>query len=150
MTVRSVPVHLDKDYDLRFEQDDVIACEEELKMGYTFFFRVEKLDDSLIPTTLSLKLLRSLIHHGLRNRTDTGMLVYAIPQTPEGARQAGNLIQVYKQNGGNDVELWIKCREAFSDWFATPEDNKGKDKKPDEKEQDTKNLRPAGKNQRSR
>ena len=149
MTVRSVPLHLDRDYDLRFEQDDMIACEEELRMGYVHFFRVERVEDNFIPTTLSLKLLRTLIHHGLRNKTDTGGFVYALPQTPEGAQQAGNLIQIYKQNGGSDIDLWLKCREAFSDWFAKPDETKPAEQKAVQ-DGDTKNSRPAGKHQRSR
>lgn len=50
MTVPSVKVSLDKEYELRFEQDDVIACEDEMKMGYVFFFRVERLNGILVPT----------------------------------------------------------------------------------------------------
>ena len=56
MTVPLVKVTLDKEYELRFEQDDVIACEDEMKMGYVFFFRVERLNGILVPTVLSSKI----------------------------------------------------------------------------------------------
>jgi hypothetical protein len=122
MTVPSVKVTLDKEYELRFEQDDVIACEDEMKMGYVFFFRVERLNGILVPTVLSLRLLRTLVHHGLKLRDNRGDFIYALPQSAEGQKMAGDLIQQFKQAGGHDIDLWEKCRLAFADWFATPKE----------------------------
>nr|WP_321349807.1 hypothetical protein [uncultured Methanoregula sp.] len=125
MTVRSVPITLGKDYDLRFEQEDMIACEEDLKMGYIFFFPTERINGQFIATTLSLKLCRTLIHHGLKIKDSTGdKFQYVFPQTPEGAKQAGDLIQNYLQNDGRLIEIWEKSHEAFSDWRGKPKEGK--------------------------
>lgn len=145
--MRSVPIHLVEDYEIEFEQDDVIACEDELKMGYIFFFRVEKVDGKSIPVMLSLKLLRPLIHHGLKTRNAKGEFEYVFPQTPAGAQQAGELIRKFKQNGGSDIVIWEKCYEALKDWFGEPDPNEHTN--PDSGA-DTKNLPPAGKKQRNR
>lgn len=124
MTIRSVPITLGrKVYELRFEQDDMIACEDELKMGYIFFFPVEKINDKFIATTLSLKLCRTLVHHGLKRKDATGdKFLYVFPQTPNGATQAGDLIQQFIQDDGQLIEIWEKCREAFSDWKGKPKE----------------------------
>ena len=122
MTVPSVKLTLDREYELRFEQDDVIACEDEMKIGYIFFFRTEKMGGYFIPVALSFKLLRSLIHRGLKLRDNRGDFVYALPQSSDGAKIAGNLIQKFKQRGGQDIEIWEKCKLAFSDWFETPKE----------------------------
>ena len=118
MTVPSVRISLDKSYELRFEQPDVVACEDDMNMGYLFFFRVEKMGTRYVPVVLSLKLLRSLIHRGLRTRDMQNNLVYALPQNEEGKLAAGTLIQQFKQNVGQDIEIWELCRQAFADWFA--------------------------------
>lgn len=114
----SVPISLNgKDYNLRFEQDDVIACESELKMGYIFFFKVT---DSL-PITLSFLLCRTLLHHGLKIQNKKGELEYTFLQTPSGAIEAGDAVQEYMQGGGSLLEVWLKCRDAFElGWFAKP------------------------------
>lgn len=149
MTARSVKVTLDKEYDLRFEQDDVIACEDELKIGYVHFFKTTEIEEGrYIPTYLSLKLLRSLVHHGLKEKDNRGEFVYVLPQSSEGAKQAGNLIQQFKQKGGSDLDLWLKCRDAFADWFAAPD--KSTAPKPAPAEGDIKNSPAGGSNRRHR
>ena len=117
--INSVPITFDKDYELRFDPEDVEACEAEIKMGYVFFFRVE----NQTPLFLGLTLCKSLIHHGLKVKDSKGDLLYAIPQGPQGAKQAAQLIQQYTQRGDPLIDIWMKCREAFElGWFAAPKE----------------------------
>jgi hypothetical protein len=114
------------EYHLRFEQDDVIACENELRMGYTNFFRVE----DHRPITLSLILCRTLIHHGLRTQTKRGELEYVFVQTPVGASEAGLLIQEHLLTGGSLIEIWETCFDAFvQGWFGKPKTEKSDEDK---------------------
>lgn len=117
---RSVPITLaGEDYQLRFEQDDVEACETELAIGYIFFFRVE----GNIPVYLSLRLCKSLLHHGLKTQNKRGDLEYVFPQTAAGARLAGDLIQRHMQAGAPLLGIWKTCRDAFElHWFGQPKD----------------------------
>lgn len=111
------------EYHLRFEQDDVIACENELRMGYTNFFRVE----DHRPISLSLILCRTLIHHGLKTKTKRGELEYVFVQTSAGASGAGSLIQEHLLTGGSLIEIWEKCFDAFvQGWFGKPKTDKTK------------------------
>jgi len=113
--VRSVPVEMaGKDYELRFEQPDVIALEDDLKIGYVFLFRMEQ----GVPVYLSLKLVRALIHRGLKVRDDRGKFRYAFPQGPKGADEAGAVIEQYISDGGKIVDLWKNCYDAFAGWFG--------------------------------
>lgn len=132
-TIRSVPLHISgKDYELRFEQPDVIAIEEELKIGYIFLFEVR--DDKTV-TFLSFRLVRSLIHRGLRVRNAKGEFEYAFSQGATGANDAGDLIEKYLEDGGRLVTLWEKSYEAFGNWFPKPKpgQNPGKPLAGDEK-----------------
>jgi hypothetical protein len=136
----SVPITLNgKDYQLRFEQEDVMVCEAELRMGYIHFFRVE--DNKAI--TLSLMLCRTLIHHGLKTKDKKGDLEYAFPQNEIGAKEAGELIQEHVRSGGALMDVWVGCYDSFvQGWFPKPKP--GTEKKEKSKPSDSKNSPGTG------
>jgi hypothetical protein len=138
--VDSVPITLNgKDYHLRFEQEDVMACESELRMGYIHFFRVE--DNKAV--TLSLMLCRTLIHHGLKNKDKKGELEYTFSQNEIGAKEAGELIQEHIRAGGSLMDIWGGCYDAFvQGWFPKPKP--GDEKKEKSEPSDSKNSPGTG------
>lgn len=146
MTDRSIPINLaGTDYELQFEAPDVEACENEMMIGYIFFFRTE----GRVPVYLSLRLCKSLIHHGLRTADTRGDLHYVLPQTPTGALQAADLIKKAMQQDRNALlKIWEKAYEAFElDWFPKPTEGTPS---PEKKEPASKNSHGTGSNQRNR
>jgi hypothetical protein len=96
------------EYFLRFGQDDLIAAENDVKMGYVYF---------LDPKYASLTLYRSLIHRGLKvkNRA-TGDLEQAYPSGDDGVKLAGEWVRLYLTNGGTLPDLMVAVRKALDAW----------------------------------
>jgi hypothetical protein len=107
MSLPSVPIVLNKEYRLLFNQTDIIAIEERLGCGSNHLFRKEM---------IGLRAGRLLLWRGLREESKEGNLSYVFGQTPEGLDDAGQFIVEYIRSSGSTYpDLFDKIAPAFAD-----------------------------------
>jgi hypothetical protein len=109
MTDEAVPLMVGtSEYYLRFGQDELIAAEDDLKIGYIFFLDTKY---------ASLRLFRTLIHRGLKVKNrKTGELEQAYEPTLEGQHNAGEWIHLYLKHGGTLPDLRVSIGKALDAW----------------------------------
>ena len=102
---RSVPITLDKSYELRFTRQDVKAIEGALGVGYTHFTR---------PAILgSVTALEVYLWRGLYQENEKGELIHVFPATDEGKEQAGDLLWSFMTAGGDTPTLIDQIIDGF-------------------------------------
>lgn len=107
MPAPSVPIVLDKEYRLLFNQADIIAIEEKMGCGSNHLFRQEM---------IGLRVGGLLIWRGLREESRDGDLLHVFQQTPDGLKDAGKyVIEYIRRSGSTYPELFDKLAPAFAD-----------------------------------
>lgn len=107
MSLPSDPIVLDKEYRLRFSQQDIITIEEKMGCGSNHLFRKEM---------IGLRVGRLLIWRGLREEGRDGDFPCVFQQTPEGLDDAGKFVIAYIRSSGLTYpDLFDKLAPAFAD-----------------------------------
>ena len=88
MSAPSVPIVLDKEYRLRFDDTDLVVIEEKLGCGIIRLFQPDK---------VGLSVARVLVWRGLHTEKDNGDLVHTFPQTTAGLTEAQKFVMDYVQ-----------------------------------------------------